>query len=128
MYGKFRVAKEQIAALIGMGGENVKAVEGQTGTKTVMRHAEGTMYYISPDSVRATAAEAMMSRLVGQDMKVIFLFPEERSCLACSSNNTMCTCLCWDLLGKAPLSLCKPSIYRIYFLLFTNLEQESLLD
>lgn len=70
VYGKFRVAKEQIAALIGLGGENVKAVESQTGTKTVMRHTENTMYFVSPDSTRATAAEAMMSRLVGQDMKV----------------------------------------------------------
>ena len=48
MYGKFRVAKEQIAALIGVGGENVKTVEGQTGTKTVMRHAEGAIVLCLP--------------------------------------------------------------------------------
>ncbi len=70
MYGKFKVAKEQVSALIGTGGENVKALESRTGTQTVMRNAEGTMYYVSPDSGRATAAEAMMSRLIGQDMKV----------------------------------------------------------
>ena len=70
VYGKFRVAKEQVAALIGTGGENVKALESQTGSRTVMRSAEGTMYYVSPDTGRASAAEAMMSRSVGQDMKV----------------------------------------------------------
>ena len=70
VYGKFRVAKEQIPMLMGVGGENVKALENTTGARVVLRGEEKTLHFVSPSSEQFAAAEAMMSRLTGQDMKV----------------------------------------------------------
>lgn len=63
------MAKEQIPALIGLGGENLRALENQTGARMVLRNDEGALYFVSPSAEQFSAAEAMMSRLVGQDMK-----------------------------------------------------------